>query len=129
MQSHVLFTGRLEDPAKTAWLKNSTLFVMPGSLVGQDVEGFGLAYIEAALQGIPSIACNVGGAPEAVLHRQTGLVCKPEDNEKLALTTLELLGNRPYCHQLGMNARARASSFLWQNKCGEYLQLLHGSCR
>ncbi len=126
MRSHVLFTGRLEDPYKTAWLKNSTVFVMPGILIGQDVEGFGLAYIEAALQGVPSIACNVGGAPEAVLHRQTGLVCNPEDKEKLALNILALLDNRAYCNQLGMNARARASSFLWQNKCAEYLKLLRG---
>lgn len=124
--SHVLFIGRIEDPAKTAWLKSSTLFVMPGTQVGKDVEGFGLAYIEAALQGIPSVACNAGGAAEAVLHRQTGLVCKPDDNEKLVQTMLELLGNRPYCNQLGMNARARAGSFLWQKKYQEYLQILSG---
>jgi len=124
-QSHVVFTGAVSDPEKSAWLKASTLFIMPGRQAGQDVEGFGLAYIEAAMQGVPAIACKVGGAPEAVLHRQTGLVCKPDDNESLAQLTLELLRNRPYIRQLGMNARARARSLLWQNKYSEYQSLLH----
>ena len=124
MQDHVLFTGNLKEPYKTAWLKNSSLFVMPGSMVGQDVEGFGLAYIDAALLGVPSIACNVGGAPEAVLHNQTGLVCESENPETLAQCILELTNNQSFCKQLGINARLRAHSFLWQTKSTEYLALL-----
>jgi phosphatidyl-myo-inositol dimannoside synthase len=124
MQSHVLFAGTVQDPEKTAWLRSSTLFIMPGRQIGQDVEGFGLAYLEAALQGLPAIACNSGGAPEAVLHRQTGLVCRPDDLEDLAQATLELLRNRPYLSQLGASAQARASTFLWKTKYTEYLRLL-----
>jgi len=125
LQSHVVFVGAVSEPEKSAWLRASTLFIMPGKQAGQDVEGFGLAYVEAAMQGVPAIACKVGGAPEAVLDRHTGLVCNPDDNEILAQVTLELLRNRPYIRQLGMNARARASSFLWQKKVNEYLELLH----
>lgn len=124
MQNHVLFTGTVQDPEKTAWLRSSTLFIMPGKQIGQDVEGFGLAYLEAALLGVPAIACNSGGAPEAVLHRKTGLVCKPDDLEDLAQATLELLRNRPYLRQLGTSAQVRASTFLWQTKFTEYLHLL-----
>ena len=82
------------------------------------------AYIDAAWFGIPSIACNVGGAPEAVLHRQTGLVIEPENADTLTQAIFELLDNRLYCEQLGENARERAKEFLWQNKCIEYLSLL-----
>ena len=32
---------------------------------------FGIAYIEAAFYGIPSIASNIGGTPEAVIHEET----------------------------------------------------------
>ena len=34
----------------------------------RSVEGFGISYLEAAFYGIPSIASNVGGTPEAVLQ-------------------------------------------------------------
>ncbi len=124
LNKHVIFTGKLDGAYKSAWLRHSTLFVMPGSTVGQDVEGFGMAYIDAACFGIPSIACNVGGAPEAVLHRQTGLVIEPENADTLTQAIFELLDNRLYCKQLGENARERAKEFLWQNKCIEYLNLL-----
>jgi len=125
LNKHVIFTGQLDGPHKSAWLRHSTLFVMPGSKVGQDVEGFGMAYIDAACFGLPSIACNVGGAPEAVLHRQTGLICEPDNTDMLTQAIFELLDNRQYCKQLGENARERAKVFLWQNKSVEFLKLLN----
>jgi glycosyltransferase involved in cell wall biosynthesis len=40
-------------------------------------EPFGLVYVEAALAGKPVIACDAGGAPEIVLHGETGLLVPP----------------------------------------------------
>ena len=40
----------------------------------RSIEGFGIAYLEAAFFGIPSVASKVGGTPEAVLHKQTGII-------------------------------------------------------
>jgi phosphatidylinositol alpha-1,6-mannosyltransferase len=124
LQDHVLFTGTVGDPEKSAWLKNSTLFVMPGKMVGDDVEGFGLAYIEAAFHGVPAVASSAGGAPEAVLHENTGLVVPVNDSEKLLHAIQALLRNREHRLQLGENARLRAETFLWRNKCTEFEQLL-----
>jgi phosphatidyl-myo-inositol dimannoside synthase len=124
MQDHVLFTGTVGDPEKSAWLRNSTLFVMPGKVVGDDVEGFGMAYIEAALHGVPAVASSAGGAPEAVLHESTGLVVPPDDREKLLHAIEMLLRNNEYRQQLGKNARLRANNFLWRNKHTEFLQLM-----
>ena len=52
------------------------IMVMPTSdeLHEKSIEGFGISYIEAANFGIPSIASNVGGTTEAVLHKNTGLI-------------------------------------------------------
>ena len=38
------------------------------------IEGFGIAYLEAAFFAIPSIASNVGGTPEAVINDNTGKI-------------------------------------------------------
>jgi glycosyltransferase involved in cell wall biosynthesis len=97
---------------------------MPGKMVGDDVEGFGLAYIEAAFHGVPAVASSAGGAPEAVLHENTGLVVPVNDSEKLLHAIQALLRNREHRLQLGENARLRAETFLWRNKCTEFEQLL-----
>jgi len=120
----VLFMGTLAGPEKSACLQHSDLFVMPGSAVGNNVEGFGMAYIEAASFGLPAIACNTGGAGEAVLHNQTGLVSEPNDLQQLQINILTLLKNRDLRARLGSNAQKRSNSFLWDNKVLEYKALL-----
>ena len=40
----------------------------------RSIEGFGIAYLEAAFFGIPSVASKAGGASEAVLHQETGII-------------------------------------------------------
>jgi phosphatidylinositol alpha-1,6-mannosyltransferase len=121
---NVLFMGTLAGPEKNACLQHSDLFVMPGTAVGNNVEGFGMAYIEAASFGLAAIACNTGGAAEAVLHNQTGLVSEPEDLQQLQNNIFELLNNPDLRARLGSNAQRRSSAFLWDNKVLEYKALL-----
>ncbi|MEX2352962.1 MAG: glycosyltransferase family 4 protein, partial [Gammaproteobacteria bacterium] len=124
INAHVLFTGPLNARYKSAYLANSDLFIMPGSKVGQDVEGFGMAYIESACFGVPAIACDVGGAPEAVLHNQTGLVCAPGDLQQLQAGVRRLLQDQALYERLANNARDRSRKFLWDDKIKEYCDLL-----
>jgi glycosyltransferase involved in cell wall biosynthesis len=42
-------------------------------------EPFGQVYVEAALAEKPVIACNAGGAPEIVVHGETGLLVPPPE--------------------------------------------------
>ena len=124
LEGHVRFIGNLDGPEKNAYLANSHLYVMPGSIVGDDVEGFGIAYIEAGYFGIPCVACKIGGAPEAVLHNQTGIVCQPGDTAQLEHTILDLLLDQKVRRKFGYNARARAVNFLWDKKIHEYKNTL-----
>jgi phosphatidyl-myo-inositol dimannoside synthase len=121
---NVLFMGTLAGAEKNACLRHSDLFVMPGTAVGNNVEGFGMAYIEAASFGLPAIACDTGGAAEAVLHNQTGLVSAPDDLQQLQINILDLLNNPGLRTRLGSNAERRANAFLWDNKVQEYKALL-----
>jgi phosphatidylinositol alpha-1,6-mannosyltransferase len=43
-------------------------------------EGFGLVLIEAAAAGLAVVAGRAGGATEAVLDGETGLLVNPEDD-------------------------------------------------
>ena len=57
----------------------------------RSVEGFGIAYLEAAFFGIPSIASNVGGTKEAVLHNKTGIIVNNIDDLFQSIHELFLL--------------------------------------
>ena len=48
---------------------------MPSIIHKNSVEGFGIAFIEAAQYGIPSIGGKDGGADDAIIHEKTGLIC------------------------------------------------------
>jgi glycosyltransferase involved in cell wall biosynthesis len=78
-------------------------------------EPFGLVYVEAALAGKPVIACEAGGAPEIIIHGETGLLVPPPDNvEALTAAILTLLDNRERASTMGERGRELALSlFGW----------------
>jgi len=72
----VHLTGALVDSAVQEWLQAADLFASPcrSRWAGMEVEGFGIVFAEAALCGLPVIAGRSGGAPEAVIEGDTGMV-------------------------------------------------------
>ena len=59
------------------------------------VEGFGLVYLEAGAAGLPSVATDIGGVPDAVIGEQSGLLVPPSADEiARAITTLATDGAR-----------------------------------
>lgn len=63
---------------------SSDVFVMPTVRKPENMEGFGLAYIEAAAFGVPSIATRHQGVDEAVLDGKTGILVSDGDIPALA---------------------------------------------
>jgi glycosyltransferase involved in cell wall biosynthesis len=96
----VHFLGAVPD--RDAFYQALNVFAMPSSL-----EGFGLAYVEAALHGIPSVASPAGGVPYVVLDKKTGLVV--EQTASAVAGALERLHSDPgYARALGERARQHA---------------------
>ena len=91
--------------------------------VNKSIEGFGISYIEAALFGIPSIASNVGGTSEAVIHYKTGIILNHIDELEQNLN--ELLENDEKRIKLGEAAKKRAINDLqWDKVKEEYFSLI-----
>jgi glycosyltransferase involved in cell wall biosynthesis len=84
------------------------LFVLP-SLFG---EGLPMVVLEAMAAGLPVVASRVEGVPEAVVHRETGLLVEPASVSQLAQAIQEIVeGKIDYC-ALSRGARRRhADSF------------------
>jgi len=102
---------RLEVPDEAARVRElfatATCYVMPS-----EVEPFGLAYVEAAAAGVPSIATSVGGAG-TIVAEGTGLLVAPGDSAAL-LAAMRRLADGDVARRMGEAARARARLFTWE---------------
>ena len=75
---------------------------------GLEQEGFGIVFLEAAAVGVPQVAGDSGGAPEAVLDGVTGLVVDdPSDPGAVAEAIRTLLADPPLRRRMGRAARTR----------------------
>ncbi|MEM9893207.1 MAG: glycosyltransferase family 4 protein [Actinomycetota bacterium] len=76
---------------------------------GLEQEGFGIVFLEAAAAGIPQVAGRSGGAHEAVVHGETGLVVdEPRDVGAVADGIRRLIDDPIAARRLGRAARRRA---------------------
>ena len=108
----------LEEAARVSALFGAaTCFVMPS-----EVEPFGLAYIEAAVAGVPSIATSVGGAG-TIVAEGTGLLVPPGDEEAL-LGAMRTLADPAVARRMGAAARERSRLFAWELVAARLLRAL-----
>ena len=70
-------------------------------------EGLGLAIIEAMALGLPIVATNTGGIPEAVIDGETGYLADPGSTSSLANAIKQLLSDRARLKILGENGHRR----------------------
>jgi phosphatidylinositol alpha-1,6-mannosyltransferase len=72
----VLITGSLPWSALPGYYAAGDVFAMPCRTRhrGLDVEGLGIVFLEASATGLPVVVGDSGGAPDAVLDGETGVV-------------------------------------------------------
>lgn len=82
-------------------------------------ETFGMVFIEAASNSVPSVAEAVGGIPEAVSHRESGLLCRAGTPIERPLAAL--LGSPRRRRELSLGAR-RFSATLpdWEKQAARF---------
>lgn len=91
LSEKVFLLGHIDNAAR--YLKAFDIFILSSYS-----EGLGYVLLEAGLAGLPCIATRVGGIPEIITNKKTGLLVPPKDSETLsnALATLSTdssLGN------------------------------------
>jgi phosphatidylinositol alpha-1,6-mannosyltransferase len=107
----VRLLGRVTDAALPALYGAADVFVMACRTrwFGLEQEGFGIVFLEAAAAGVPQVAGRSGGADEAVVHGETGLVVDdPRDPGALARALRTLLDDPVLRRGMGEAARRRA---------------------
>ncbi|MEU5978607.1 glycosyltransferase family 4 protein [Streptomyces sp. NPDC047315] len=87
----VRFTGAVPWAQLPAHYGAGDVFAMPCRTRrgGLDVEGLGIVYLEASATGLPVVAGDSGGAPDAVLDGETGWVVRGGTDEAAVAETGE----------------------------------------
>ena len=96
---------------------------MPSITFKKSVEGFGIAYIEAAQFGVPSIGGKDGGAADAIKDNETGLICDGNSLDEIYSSINSILKNNSY-KEFGIKAKEYSLNFHWDKIIKEYLKLL-----
>ncbi len=122
VQNAVVFLGHVGEAMKSAVLSRADVFAMPVRREGRSVEGFGISYLEAGWFGVACLAGRDGGAADAVLDAETGLVCDGSNQSEITGSLLLLLANEPLRKRLGDAARERVKTELaWPASIERYL--------
>ncbi len=104
----VRFTGAVPWAELPAHYGAGDVFAMPCRTRrgGLDVEGLGIVYLEASATGLPVVAGDSGGAPDAVLDGETGWVVRGGSAEEAAERILVLLQDAELRRRMGERGRA-----------------------
>ncbi len=124
LEAQVMFFKDISSNLKNALVAKSNIFVMPSIIYRKSVEGFGIAYVEAAQYGIPSIGGKDGGAADAIDHEKNGLICDGNNLDEIYSSINILLENKKYL-EYGKNAKDSVSKFYWSNIIEKYKEILN----
>ncbi|MFC6062313.1 glycosyltransferase family 4 protein [Streptomyces ochraceiscleroticus] len=104
----VYFTGAVPWAELPAHYGAGDVFAMPCRTRrgGLDVEGLGIVYLEASATGLPVVAGDSGGAPDAVLDGETGWVVPGGSPTAAADRIVPLLQDPDLRRRMGERGRA-----------------------
>ena len=123
LNQQVLFLKNINQDLKNSLVSKSNVFVMPSIIHKNSVEGFGIAYVEAAQCGVPSIGGKDGGASDAIQNNETGIICDGNNLEEIYSSIDLILKNNSYL-EMGKKAKDYSTKFEWDNIVKEYFKIL-----
>lgn len=125
LEQRVRLLGQVSDRDRDILLHTAEIFVQPNISVPGDMEGFGLAVIEAAACARPVVAANIEGLKDAIRDAQNGLLLEAENAEAFRDAIVRLLYDE--AARLALGARAReftAAHYHWNVVSRRYKEAL-----
>ena len=124
LDEQVMFFKDISNELKNSLVAQSNIFVMPSIIYKKSVEGFGIAFVEAAQYGIPSLGGKDGGAADAIDHGKTGLICDGNDLDAIYSSINSMLENKKYL-EYGKAAKENSVKFKWNKVIEKYKKILN----
>lgn len=128
----VSFTGEVSDDDLPRYYAVGDVFAMPcrSRLGGLEVEGWGNVFLEAAAAGRPVVAGDSGGAREALVPGETGLLVDGRSVDMVASAVSDLLADRERAILMGKLGRDRVErEHTWTQVAGRLAAWLRKAAR
>ncbi|CAB4867086.1 unannotated protein [freshwater metagenome] len=123
----VTFVGRVQYADLAKYISAGQIFAMPSRsrFGGLEVEGLGIVYLEASACGLPVIAGNSGGAPDAIIEGVTGFAVDGNNVKEISEKLIELLSDSAKAKVMGEQGRNWVTSnWAWQIWAKKFQELL-----
>jgi phosphatidylinositol alpha-1,6-mannosyltransferase len=124
-ERRVWLLGLVADRERSLLLHTVDIFVQPNIRVPDDVEGFGIAVIEAAVCARAIVAADIEGLRDAVRHDENGLLVEAGNPQAFRAVILRLLSDEAARLALGTRAREfTARAYHWSEVSRLYKEAL-----
>jgi glycosyltransferase involved in cell wall biosynthesis len=119
--TNVTFFGTVSEGRRNELLDKSRAFIMCPRATPTDVEGLGLVYFEAFEAGLPVIAANNGGVPEAV--GPAAILLEDPENVDNVGRAIDAVLTTPVGAELRAQVEARRRHRSWDRFLDEFEEL------
>ena len=127
VEGHVTFHGKVDDERLRQFILASDVFVMLSSATATgDVEGFGIAILEANAFGVPAIGALGCGIEDAIHDGKSGLLIQHDDAKAFITALQQLLDHKT---EFSKEAKAWAQGHDWKLIIKKYIEVIEGVMR
>ncbi|MFH1509067.1 MAG: glycosyltransferase family 4 protein [bacterium] len=123
LEDKVIFAGKVSDEDLAKYYSACDILILASRPIKDDVEGFGMVYVEANIYGKAVIGGRGGGTADAILDGKTGILVDPENEAEIADKIIEILQNDELRNKLALNGKLRAENELqWETLLSKFKQ-------
>ena len=127
LEEQVNLQTNISDLTLQRIYNSSDIFVLPTDFIPpNDIEGFGIVFLEANMCGLPVIGGNTGGVTEAIIDGETGYLIDSKDSVELEERILDLYNNSAKRYLMGKAGRKRVLNQFSETRKNEIKKILSG---
>lgn len=115
LEAQVIFNGSAAREDLPAILRAADVYLQPSQPHNGYIEGFGISFLEAQSVGLPCIASDWAGIPEAINRDKTGILIPPASPKAIAATIERVVKDAEWRHNASKEAVRWASGNSWTN--------------
>src|SRR3989338_8244259 len=98
IRENVLFVGKIPHPQLAEYFATADIFIGPSIITkGGDTEGVGVVFFEGIASGTCVIGSDVGGIPDIIKHKKTGLLVEQKNISELSSAIIFALSHPDLC--------------------------------
>ena len=110
LKKNISIFDKVDDKDLSLFYSACDIFVLPCKFIKpNEVEGFGIVFIEAGAYGKPVIGGRTGGIVEAIIHKKTGYLVDSSSSKDILKRITRLLNSNDLRKKMGKNGRHRAN--------------------